>query len=61
MKRVPILENTFKTHKDKKAIDHIFISNDFTIKKFEVYKKLNISDHYPIILEVGDNIEKENN
>ncbi len=52
IKRIPIFDNTFKTHKDKKAIDHIFISSDFIIKKYDVIKYLDISDHYPLLLSL---------
>ena len=50
--RVPISEKTLKVSRDGKAIDHIFISSDFEIEKINVIKNLNISDHYPILVEL---------
>lgn len=52
MNRVVIDERTFKTDKDNKAIDHIFISNDFKLINTFIIKDLIISDHYPIIIEI---------
>ena len=50
--RVPIFEQTFKTSSSAKAIDHIFISSDFKLGKIEVVKSLDISDHYPVLVEL---------
>lgn len=50
--RVPIEEKTFKSSKDVKAIDHIFISSEFNLINFKVIKELNISDHYPILVDI---------
>ena len=52
IKRVPVEEKTFKAAKINKSIDHIFISNDFEINNFEVIKTMNISDHYPILVDL---------
>ncbi len=52
LKRIPILEKTYKTSKDNKAIDHIFISSDFKLIDEKVIKSLNTSDHYPIIIDI---------
>ena len=52
IKHIDINDNTFKTSKDKESIDHIFISNSFNVIKKTVYKKLSISDHYPVIINV---------
>ena len=50
--RIPISENTLKD--SKRNIDHIFIDNSFKLIKKEVVKTLEISDHYPIVIEVGE-------
>lgn len=52
IKRVPINEKTLKQSKYKRAIDHIFISNDFELKKVNVIKDLEISDHYPVLIDI---------
>ena len=53
LKRVKVLERTYKTHSKNKAIDHIFISKKMHINKFKVIKDEkfdNFSDHYPIVV-----------
>ena len=52
MRRVDIKEKTFKEEKDNHSIDHIFVDNGFKIIKKEVIKTLDISDHYPVIIEI---------
>ena len=52
IKRVPVEENTFKMAKSNKAIDHIFIGDEFEINSFEVIKTISISDHYPILVNL---------
>ncbi len=52
LNRVEVNEKTLKPSKDNKAIDHIFLSNDFKLRKKLVVKDLSISDHYPIIVDV---------
>jgi len=52
IKRVPVNEKTLKQSKYKRAIDHIFISNNFELKKLEVIKELEISDHYPVLIDI---------
>lgn len=52
MKRVPLNEKTLKLSRYSREIDHIFLSEGFTIKKKEVIKNLSISDHYPVMIEV---------
>ena len=53
--RVDINERTFKAEKDNRAIDHVFISNDFKVVNSFVIKDLLISDHYPVIVEIKEN------
>lgn len=48
--RVAVNEKTFKNSKYSRAIDHIFLSNDFKLQKSIVVKDLKISDHYPIFI-----------
>lgn len=55
IKEVEINERTFKTEKEDKAIDHIFISNNYKIVNTFVIKDLIISDHYPVIVEIREN------
>ena len=52
IKRVPLNEKTLKLSRYSREIDHIFLSEGFTIKKKEVIKNLSISDHYPVMIEV---------
>ena len=52
MRRVPLNEKTLKLSRYSREIDHIFLSEGFTIKKKEVIKNLSISDHYPVMIEV---------
>lgn len=50
--RVAVNEKTLRQSKYKRAIDHIFISDYFIVRKVEVIKSLTISDHYPIIVKL---------
>ncbi len=43
---------TLKQSRYHRAIDHIFISQDFEILKAEIIKTLSISDHYPILVKL---------
>ena len=52
IKLVDINTNTFKTSKDNLSIDHIFVSNVFKITKKKVIKDMDISDHYPVMVEI---------
>lgn len=52
LKRVEVNDKTLKQSRGKRAIDHIFISKEFKLKKFEVVKDLSISDHYPILVQL---------
>lgn len=54
--RVEINEATFKKSKSNIAIDHIFLSNCFKLKKVILEKNTeyySFSDHYPIIVELS--------
>ena len=50
--RVHLDEKTFKESKYKREIDHIFISKDFKLLNKEVVKDLEISDHFPVLIDV---------
>ena len=50
--RLSIDEKTFKESKGNKAIDHFFYSDEFIINKFNVVKELEISDHYPVLIDL---------
>lgn len=55
LQRIKVNGKTLKDSKGKKAIDHIFISKDFKVKKAEIVTNLSISDHYPILIQVEKN------
>lgn len=52
LKRVAVNEKTLKQSRYNRAIDHIFISKCFSLKKLEVIKNLEISDHYPVLIDI---------
>ena len=52
MNRIILNERTLKNSKRNLEIDHIFISNNFKLKSKEVIKDLDISDHYPVLIEI---------
>ena len=52
IKRVEFNDRTFKESRYHREIDHIFISNEFKVIKFEIIKNLDISDHYPIMVDI---------
>lgn len=52
LKRVVINEKTLKQSRYRRAIDHIFIPNNFKLIKTEVIKDLDISDHYPVLIQI---------
>lgn len=54
MKRISLNEKTLRQSRYSREIDHIFISDSFKLKKKKVIKNLNISDHYPVIVELED-------
>ncbi len=49
---IEVNEKTLKQSKYKRAIDHIFISKKLALRKLRVIKNLDISDHYPIFIEI---------
>ena len=53
--RIPINEKTFKDAKSDLAIDHILISDEFKVASFKVIKDIEISDHYPILVNIVKN------
>ena len=50
--RVSLNEKTLKQSRYSREIDHIFISECFNLIKKQVVKNLDISDHYPVIVEI---------
>ena len=52
IRRVSFNEKTLKASQYKREIDHIFLSYDFQLIDKEVIKELDISDHYPVIVEI---------
>lgn len=50
IRRVEINDKTFKNSRYKRAIDHIFLSENFKVLERKVVKDLSISDHYPILI-----------
>ena len=51
--RVEFNHKTLKISKYKREIDHIFLSNEFKLLDKKVIEDLDISDHYPIMVEVS--------
>jgi endonuclease/exonuclease/phosphatase family metal-dependent hydrolase len=52
LKRVNVNEKTLKQSRYNRAIDHIFIPNEYKVVSLEVIKDLEISDHYPVLLKI---------
>jgi endonuclease/exonuclease/phosphatase family metal-dependent hydrolase len=52
IKHINIGEKTYKQSLYHRAIDHIFISNSFTLLNKELITNLDISDHYPILIKI---------
>ena len=50
--RVELNDKTLKQSKYHRAIDHIFISKSYKIISKEIIKDLEISDHYPLLIEI---------
>ncbi len=46
-------EKTWKNARSNKAIDHIFLDKRYKVIKKEVVKTLNMSDHYPVMVEIN--------
>ena len=51
--RVDIHEKTLKQSRYNRSIDHIFIPKNYTVEMLKVVKDLDISDHYPILLQIS--------
>lgn len=49
---IDVLDNTWKPSKYHRAIDHIFLSDDFVLNSKKIVKNIDISDHYPILIEI---------
>ena len=47
-----IKEKTWKNSKYHRAIDHIFISNDFELEEKQLIKDISVSDHYPVLIKI---------
>lgn len=52
IRRVSFNEKTLKASQYKREIDHIFLSYDFELNGNSVIKDLEISDHYPVIVDI---------
>ena len=52
MTRISLNEKTLKQSRYSREIDHIFISDGLKLKKKQVIKNLNISDHYPVMVDL---------
>ena len=52
IKHINIHEKTFKASKYHRAIDHIFVSNDFKVLHKELITDIPISDHYPVLVQL---------
>ena len=52
IKHVDVEDKTLKISKYHRAIDHIFISNNFKLISKDRITDLDISDHYPVIIKV---------
>ena len=50
--RVCLKGNTYINSNDNMAIDHIFISEEFSIKKKKIMDNIKFSDHYPILVDL---------
>ena len=49
---IDVGDNTWKPSKYHRAIDHIFLSDDFKLNSKKIVKNIDISDHYPILIKV---------
>lgn len=52
IRRVSFNEKTLKVSQYKREIDHVFLSYEFELISKRVVKDLDISDHYPVIVEI---------
>ena len=55
VKRVPILDKTYRNYDKNSPIDHIFISNNLDATSYEIVKdeEYTFSDHYPILCKIN--------
>ena len=49
---IDMKNKTLKCSKYKRAIDHIFLSKEFSVISKEIIKDIPTSDHYPIIMKI---------
>ena len=49
---IDVGDNTWKPSKYHRAIDHIFLSDNFKLNSKKIVKNIDISDHYPILINV---------
>ena len=52
IEHIDIKEKTWKKSKYHRAIDHVFASQEFTVKEKKLITDLPISDHYPILMKL---------
>lgn len=52
IKHIDIADKTLKISKYHRAIDHIFISKDFKLISKDRITDLEISDHYPVLIQI---------
>ena len=57
MYRIEFNHKTLKSSKYNREIDHIFLSNEFELLDKKVIEDLEVSDHYPIMIDV--NLKKD--
>ena len=50
--RVEFNDRTLKMSRYHREIDHVFLSNEFKVENYSIIKDLEISDHYPIMVDV---------
>ena len=55
IKHIDVSDKTLKISKYHRAIDHIFISDTFKLISKKRITDLNISDHYPVLIEIDYN------
>ena len=52
IKHIDIADKTLKISKYHRAIDHIFISEEFKLISKDRITDLEISDHYPVLIQI---------
>lgn len=50
--RVEFNDRTLKMSRYHREIDHVFLSKEFNVENYSIIKDLEISDHYPIVVDV---------